>query len=123
LIVVKPDRSGDLRMMRRVQDLFYRYRLTIVYLVKAQLPKEFWERFYVEHIGKDFFHGFTSWMASGETIQIVVEGEGRRVARLVRGEIVLPLRRRFQKDERQNALHSSRNATTAKREIGVVFGA
>lgn len=87
------------------------------------------ERFYAEHVGKDFFAKLVDFMASDDTVAIVVQKENaihdlRELIGAVQPELRKPGTIRFLYGEgvTENGVHASDSLASAKREIEVIFG-
>jgi nucleoside-diphosphate kinase len=126
-VMIKPG-GVERGLVGAVIERFERTGLTIVALKLVQLTKQVAETQYAEHKGEDFYEGLISYMTSGPTIAIVLEGEDAvNVARETAGKTdpreAQPgtIRADFGIDTRHNLVHTSDSEAAAKREIGVHF--
>jgi len=127
LAIIKPDAmaAGDAAAnIERIEDEGFE----IVAQEEIQASKEQTEGFYAEHAGKPFFHGLTSFMASGPITIMVLEKENaiadwRKLmgatnpANAEEGT----LRKQFGTSIDNNATHGSDSPASAAREIAFFF--
>lgn len=126
-VMIKP--GGVARgLIGAVIERFERKGLTIAALKLVQLTKQVAETQYAEHKSEDFYEGLISYMTSGPTIAMVLEGEDAvNVARETAGKRdpreAQPgtIRADFGIDTRHNVVHASDSEAAAKREIGIHF--
>jgi nucleoside-diphosphate kinase len=126
-VMIKPG-GVERGLVGAVIERFERRGLTIVALKLVQLTKQVAETQYAEHKGEDFYERLITYMTSGPTITIVLEGEDAvNVARETAGKRdpreAQPgtIRADFGIDTRHNVVHASDSETAAKREIGIHF--
>jgi nucleoside-diphosphate kinase len=128
LVLVKPDavRRG---LAGEILARFERRGLLIRAAKLLQVPRELAERHYAEHAEKPFFAELVEFITSGETLALVLEGEGAiAVVRTtmgatnpanagpgtIRGDLALSMP--------DNLVHGSDAPETAEREIALWFG-
>jgi len=128
-LMVKPD--GVKRGL--VGDILGRFETKGFRIADAKLmhiTRELAETHYGEHKGKPFFEELVTFITSGPVFAFVLEGENVvQIARLMMGK-TNPLdaqpgtvRGDFAYDFTQNVIHGSDSPESAKREIGLFFGA
>lgn len=126
-VMIKPG-TVERGLIGEVIGRFERRGLTIVALKLVQLTKKTAEKQYAEHKSADFYEGLISYMTSGPTIAIVLEGaDAVNIARETAGKTdpreALPgtIRADFGIDTRHNVVHASDSEAAAEREIGIHF--
>src|ERR687892_1520564 len=127
LVLLKPD------TIRRglVGEIVGRYEakgLAIVTLEWREIDAAFSDRHYAEHVEKDFYPPLRDFVTSGPIVAMVLEGDaaidvvrelngatdGRKAAPgSIRGDLSL--------SNRENLVHGSDSAESAKREIALWF--
>jgi nucleoside-diphosphate kinase len=127
LVLVKPD------AVRRglVGELLGRYEAKGLQLVAMDLRRidaAMADRHYAEHVERDFYPPLREFVTSGPLVAMVLEGDeavevvralngatdGRKAAPgTIRGDLSL--------SNRENLVHGSDSAESAKREIGIWF--
>ncbi|MDY0152647.1 MAG: nucleoside-diphosphate kinase [Candidatus Cloacimonas sp.] len=87
------------------------------------------QRFYAEHVGKEFFAKLLDFMVSDDTVAIVVQKDNaihdlRDLIGAVQPELRKPGTIRFLYGEgvTENGVHASDSPESAKQEIEVIFG-
>ncbi len=124
VIVIKPDCAEKEGTLSDLISLIRDNSLCIVYLTKARRLEPFWRQFYLPHSKNPKFpdfEGFVRWMASVPLVFMVVEGNGNGVVSLVRRQILMPLREKYQTNERKNGFHASDSVESAEREMGLIY--
>jgi nucleoside-diphosphate kinase len=128
LVLVKPDavRRG---LAGEIVARFERRGLAIRAARLVRVSRELAERHYAEHAEKPFFAELVEFITSGETLALVLEGEGAiAVVRTtmgatnpanaapgtIRGDLALSMP--------DNLVHGSDAPETAEREIALWFG-
>jgi nucleoside-diphosphate kinase len=128
LVLVKPDavRRG---LAGEIVARFERRGLAIRAARLVRVSRELAERHYAEHAEKPFFGELVEFITSGETLALVLEGEGAiAVVRTtmgatnpanaapgtIRGDLALSMP--------DNLVHGSDAPETAEREIALWFG-
>jgi nucleoside-diphosphate kinase len=127
LVLIKPDavRRG---LVGEVLTRFERKGLTIETLVLRTMDAELADRHYAEHLEKDFYPALKAFMTSGPLVALILAGDqvievvrtlvgatdGRvAAAGTIRGDLSL--------SNRENLVHASDSADSAKREIELWF--
>ena len=128
LVLVKPDavRRG---LAGEILTRFERRGLLIRAAKLLRVPRDLAEQHYAEHAEKPFFGELVEFITSGETLALVLEGEGAiAVVRTtmgatnpanagpgtIRGDLALSMP--------DNLVHGSDAPETAEREIALWFG-
>ena len=128
LVLVKPDavRRG---LAGEILARFERRGLTVRAAKLVRVSRDLAERHYAEHAEKPFFGELVEFITSGETLALVLEGEGAiAVVRAtmgatnpaqagpgtIRGDLALSMP--------DNLVHGSDAPETATREIALWFG-
>jgi nucleoside-diphosphate kinase len=126
-VMIKPG-GVERGLVGAVIERFERTGLTIAALKLVQLTKQVAETQYAEHKGEDFYEGLISYMTSGPTIALVLEGKDAiNIARETAGKRdpreAQPgtIRADFGIDTRHNVVHASDSEAAAKREISIHF--
>lgn len=129
LSIVKPDGVGK-NLIGEVIKHFEGHGLKVVGLKMITMDKKEAEGFYAVHRGKPFFESLTTFMSSGPSVVIVVEGEGAiSKTRELMGATDPKqakegtLRRQFATNIERNIVHGSDGPETAALEIGYFFNA
>lgn len=127
LAMIKPDAIekgviGDI--IKRIEDA----SLKIVGIKMHHLKKDQAEGFYAVHKGKPFFNALCSFMSSGPSIAMVLEGDGaianwREVMGATDPDQAAPgtIRSDFGTNIERNAVHGSDSPETAKFELSYFF--
>jgi nucleoside-diphosphate kinase len=127
LVLIKPDaiRRG---LVGEIIGRFERKGLGIETLVLRTMEAEFADRHYAEHVEKAFYPPLRDFMTGGPLMALVISGDqaidvvralvgatdGRKAAAgTIRGDLSL--------SNRENLVHASDSAESAKREIGLWF--
>jgi len=129
LSIVKPDGVGK-NLIGTVIQRFEGSGLKVIGLKMISMDKREAEGFYAVHRGKPFFESLTTFMSSGPSVVLVLEGENaisktRELmgatdpAKAKEGT----LRRQFASNIERNIVHGSDAPETAAVEIGYFFNA
>jgi nucleoside-diphosphate kinase len=127
LVLVKPDalRRG---LLGEILSRFERKGLTIDALVVRTMDAELADQHYAEHVDKAFYPPLKDFMTSGPLAAVVLSGDeviavvramvgatdGRKAAAgTIRGDLSL--------SNRENLVHASDSADSAKRELALWF--
>jgi nucleoside-diphosphate kinase len=127
LILVKPDavRRG---LIGEALSRLERKGLAVVAMDMRTIDRQTAERHYAEHVDKSFYPPLIEFITSGPSIALVAEGE--RAIEAVRAlwgatdgvkAAAGTLRGDFSSSNRENLVHASDSADSAKREIGIFF--
>mgnify|MGYP000844973757 FL=1 len=127
LVIYKPD-AVRRNIIGEITTLFQDRGLKMVGAKLGWYSREFWEEFYAEHKGKDFFERLVNYMSSGPIFITVWSGDdavrvGRQLAGAtdplqadpgsIRGRYGLPMP--------MNTVHCSDSLESAEREINLFF--
>ena len=128
LILIKPD-AVERKLTGEILTRFERRGLAIRAARLVTVDRDLAERHYAEHREKPFFGELVEFITSGETLALVLEGEGAvAVSRAtigatnpaqatpgtIRGDLALAMP--------DNLVHGSDAPETAEREIALWFG-
>lgn len=129
LSIVKPD-GVQKHLIGEVIKRFEDQGLKVIGLKMISMDKKEAEGFYAVHRDKPFFEGLTSFMSSGPSVVMVLEGEGAisKTRDLMgatdpRQAKEGTLRRQFATDIERNIVHGSDGFETAAFEIQYFFNA
>lgn len=129
LSIVKPDGVAK-HLIGEVIKRFEGNGLRLIGLKMVSMDKKEAEGFYAVHRGKPFFESLTTFMSSGPSVVMVVEGESAiaRVRELMgatdpRQANEGTLRRQFATNIERNIVHGSDGPETAAFEIQYFFNA
>jgi nucleoside-diphosphate kinase len=129
LSIVKPDGVGK-HLIGEVIKRFQNHGLKVVGLKMVSMDKKEAEGFYAVHRGKPFFESLTTFMSSGPSIVMVLEGEGAIAKTRELMGATDPkqakegtLRRQYAANIERNIVHGSDAPETAAFEIGYFFNA
>jgi nucleoside-diphosphate kinase len=129
LSIVKPD-GVTKNLIGEVIKRFEDHGLKVVGLKMISMDKKEAEGFYAVHQGKSFFESLTTFMSSGPSVVMVLEGEG--VISKIRDLMGATnpkeakegtLRHQFATNIERNIVHGSDGPETAAFEIGYFFNA
>ncbi len=127
LVIAKPDavRRG---LVGEIISRIERKQLRLVALQSLEITKELAERHYEEHKGKPFYDDLVSFITSGPSVVMVVEGRSAvSVVRSLMGSTdpaqAAPgtIRGDFGLELTQNLVHGSDSSESAAREIALFF--
>ncbi len=127
LLMLKPDtvRRG---LVGDVLGRFEAKGLTIVAMDQRTITSEFADQHYAEHVERDFYPPLRDFVTSGPLIAAVLEGEEAvEVVRAINGATdgrkAAPgtIRGDYSLSNRENLVHGSDSADSAKREIALWF--
>jgi nucleoside-diphosphate kinase len=127
LVLIKPDavRRG---LVGEILGRFERKGLTVVELVLRDMDAALADEHYVEHVAKPFYPPLKDFMTGGRLVAVILEGDG--AIEVVRGLVGATdgrkaaagtIRGDFSLSNRENLVHASDSADSAKREIGLWF--
>lgn len=129
LSIVKPDGVGK-HLIGEVIKRFQNHGLKVVGLKMVSIDKKEAEGFYAVHRGKPFFESLTTFMSSGPSVVMVLEGEGAIAKTRELMGATDPkqakegtLRRQYAANIERNIVHGSDAPETAAFEIGYFFNA
>lgn len=127
LVLVKPDAVAK-GLIGEIIRRFEEKGLKVSGLKMVHLTKEGAEGFYQVHRGRPFFENLTTFMSSGPSVAMVLEGEGAiaKVRRIMgatdpRQAEEGTIRRDLATDIERNAVHGSDSAESAAFEIPYFF--
>jgi nucleoside-diphosphate kinase len=129
LSIVKPDGVGK-HLIGEVIKRFENNGLKVIGLKMISMDKKEAEGFYAVHRGKPFFQSLTTFMSSGPSVVMVLEGEEAILkTRQLMGATDPKqakegtLRCQFATNIERNIVHGSDGSDTAAFEIGYFFNA
>ena len=129
LSIVKPDGVGK-HLIGELIKRFQNHGLKVVGLKMVSMDKKEAEGFYAIHRGKPFFESLTTFMSSGPSVVMVLEGEGAIAKTRELMGATDPkqakegtLRRQYAANIERNIVHGSDAPETAAFEIGYFFNA
>jgi nucleoside-diphosphate kinase len=127
LSIVKPD-GVQKHLIGEVVKRFENHGLKVIALKMISMSKKGAEGFYAVHRGKPFFESLTTFMSSGPSVVMVLEGEGAiSKTRELMGATDPKqakegtLRRQFAANIENNVVHGSDAPETAAFEIQYFF--
>ena len=127
LSIVKPD-GIQKHLIGEVIKRFEDHGLKVIGLRMISMNKKKAEGFYAVHRGKPFFESLTTFMSSGPSVVMVLEGEGaisktRELMGATNPQQAKEgtLRRQFAADIEKNVVHGSDAPQTAAFEIKYFF--
>jgi nucleoside-diphosphate kinase len=127
LVLIKPD-AVQRGLVGEVLGRFERKGLAIDAMVLRVMDADLAARHYAEHVDKGFYGELTGFMTGGPLVAVILSGDqavevvrglvgatdGRRAAAgTIRGDLSL--------STRENLVHASDSADSAKREIALWF--
>ncbi len=126
-VLVKPD-GVQRGLIGTVISRFESRGLKIVAMRMLRLDREIVERYYAEHMEKDFFEDLVSFITSGPVVAMVVEGPDvvsvvRRMVGTTDSKEASPgtIRGDFGISKQMNIIHASDSPESAEREIPIFF--
>jgi nucleoside-diphosphate kinase len=129
LSIVKPD-GLQKRLIGEVIKRFEDHGLKVIGLKLVSMDKKEAEGFYAVHRGKPFFESLTTFMSSGPSVVMVLEGEGAiEKTRELMGATDPKhakegtLRRQYAASIERNIVHGSDGPDTAAFETAYFFNA
>jgi nucleoside-diphosphate kinase len=129
LSIVKPD-GVQKHLIGEVIKRFEDHGLKVVGLRMISMDKKEAEGFYAVHRGKPFFESVTTFMSSGPSVVMILEGEGAIAKTRELMGATDPkqakegtLRRQFATNIERNIVHGSDGPDTAAFEIAYFFNA
>jgi len=127
LILVKPD-GVQRRLVGNIIERFERKGLRLVGLKFLQASRQLAEKHYAVHKGKPFYESLLTFLTSGPTVAVVLEGrEAVLVARTMNGATdgtkapPATIRGDFALTVQNNLVHGSDSVENAKAEIEIWF--
>ena len=127
LILLKPD-AVQRRLVGEIIVRFERKGLRLAGLKLVQAPRELAEKHYAVHKGKPFYESLLSFLTSGPTVALVLEGReavaiGRNLMGLTDGAKAPPgtIRGDFAISVQNNLVHGSDSPENATTEIALWF--
>lgn len=129
LVLIKPDAVQQ----NHIGDILCRYEhegLRIEAMEMRTIDPDFADCHYAEHVGREYYPGLRDFMIEGPLVALVVSGE-RAIERVRKlhgatdpGEAEPgTVRADFAQSTRRNAVHSSSDVQSARREIELWFEA
>jgi nucleoside-diphosphate kinase len=127
LVLIKPDAVGR-GLVGEIIGRFERKGLGIEAMVLRRMDAELADQHYAEHLDKPFYPPLKAFMTTGPLVAMIVSGDGavevvrgltgqtdgrRAAAGTIRGDLSL--------SNRENLVHASDSAESAKREIALWF--
>ena len=116
----------------KVVDRIIKEGLKIVQMKTFKMDMAFAEKFYAEHVGKDFFPTLSGYMTSDTVVGIELAGPNaiakwREIIGPTKKEVALEkapnsLRALYARSTTENLCHGSDSPESAARELGLVFG-
>ena len=129
LSIVKPD-GVQKNLIGEVIKRFEDHGLKVIALKMISMDKREAERFYAVHQGKPFFESLTTFMSSGPSVVMVLEGDGaisktRELMGATNPKEAKEgtLRRQFATNIERNIVHGSDGPETAAFETKYFFNA
>ena len=129
LSIVKPD-GVEKHLIGEVIKRFEERGLKVIALKMISMSKKEAEGFYAVHRGKPFFESLTTFMSSGPSVVMVLEGEGAisKIRELMGATDPKQakegtLRNQFAANIEKNVVHGSDAPETATFEINYFFNA
>jgi nucleoside-diphosphate kinase len=127
LSIIKPDGVSK-NLIGEVIKRFEDHGLKVIGLKMISMDKKEAEGFYAVHRGKPFFESLTTFMSSGPSVVMVLEGKGSisKVRELMGATDPKQaeegtLRRQYATNIERNVVHGSDGTETAAFEIGYFF--
>jgi nucleoside-diphosphate kinase len=127
LVMIKPG-GIERGLVGKILDRFEKRGLRIVALKFTRPTKEVMALHYAEHRDRPFFEGLVDYMASGEVISFVLEGEdvitiARKIIGITEPKDAVPgtIRGDYGIDLRRNVIEASDSEVAAEREIQLHF--
>ena len=126
-VMVKPD-GVQRGLVGEIISRFERRGLKIVGMKMLEVSDELAKQHYAEHAAKPFFPGLVSFIRSGPTVAMVIEGKDAvSMVRSMLGKTKPiesapgTIRGDFALDMGRNVIHASDSPESAKREISLYF--
>jgi len=126
-VLVKPD-GVQRGLIGTVVSRFESRGLKIVAMRMLRLDREIVERYYAEHVEKDFFEDLVGFITSGPVVAMIVEGPDvvsvvRRMVGTTDSKEASPgtIRGDFGISKQMNIIHASDSPESAEREISIFF--
>lgn len=122
-VIIKPDCVGKKEPLEDLIALVREHNLIILQMRMVRRLEPFWTRFYPTHSRNPKFPdftGFARWMASVPLVFVIIEGYGPNVIKVVREQILVKLREKYKKNDRENGFHASDSPESAAWEVGLI---
>jgi len=128
LVIVKPD-GVERGLVGQIVGRLEARQLRLVAGELRQIDRPTAERHYAEHVGQPYFEGLVTFITRSPALLLVVEGpdDTWQIVRTMMGATnskdAAPgtIRGDLAIDLRENLIHGSDSAESAKREIGIFF--
>ena len=127
LVLIKPDAVAR-GLVGEIVGRFERKQLTIRAMRMLRFDEDLAQRHYVDHVDKDFFAPLQSFITSGPSVAMVLEGdEAVAVVRRMMGATLFTdaapgtIRGDLALSTRLNLVHGSDSSESAEREIALFF--
>ena len=127
LILLKPD-AVQRRLVGELLSRFERTGLRLVGMKLVQSPRDLAEKHYAVHKGKPFYESLLTFLTSGPTVAVVLEGReavavGRSLMGLTDGAKAIPgtIRGDYAISVQNNLVHGSDSPENAATEIALWF--
>jgi nucleoside-diphosphate kinase len=127
LVLLKPD-TVRRHLVGAVLARFEAKGLRIVTLKQRTISSELADQHYAEHVDRDFYPPLREFITSGPLVAMVLEGEAavdvvRAINGATDGRKAAPgtIRGDWSLSNRENLVHGSDSAQSAKREIALWF--
>ncbi|KAJ1995651.1 hypothetical protein H4R26_006238, partial [Coemansia thaxteri] len=131
LALIKPDIAQEESAIAKIIERIVARGYEIKDRVEITLSRSQVTSFYSEHEGKEFFEGLVSFMSSGPTIALLLEGDdvirgwrtmiGPTSPDSARAQVPLSIRALFGVSGPRNAVHGSDSIEAAQRELSFFF--
>ncbi len=127
LLLIKPNATQH-RHIGEIITIIEKHEFDIVRIKSFTFDLALADKFYEEHIGKEFFQRLVEFMTSGQTVALILEKEN--AVELLRDLVGVtnPATRRpgtiryiYGETVTRNAVHASDSIDHAKREIALIF--
>jgi nucleoside-diphosphate kinase len=128
LVIVKPD-GVERGLAGQILARFEARQLSLVAVELRRIDRPTAERHYAEHVGQPYFDGLVTFITRGPALLVVVEGadDTWQIVRTMmgatnsKGAAPGTIRGDLGTDLRENLIHGSDSADSAKREIAIFF--
>lgn len=127
LLLIKPNAVAH-KHIGHIITIIENHDFYIQEIKRFQFTEDLATKFYIDHVGKEFFPKLVSFMCSGDTFALVLERvDAVEELRNLIGDVE-PAKRRpgtiralYGEGVTENGVHASDSVDNANREIGVVF--
>jgi nucleoside-diphosphate kinase len=128
LVIVKPD-GVERGLAGQILARFEARQLSLVAVELRQIDRPSAERHYAEHFGQPYFEGLVTFITRSPSLLLVLQGPNDtwQIVRTMMGATnskdAAPgtIRGDLGSDLRENLIHGSDSAESAKREIAIFF--